>query len=264
MNTRLSFYIERDSNLHRLNPLTKLTLVTTLVLLTFIGISFWLPTLLFIFVVIPLSFLGKVAREFLNATTRLLLPVVGFLFVMQAFFHPGGETEIFSIWIFDVTIESVEFAYLTATRILTMVASFLILLLTTHPSDLMSDLTRRGVSGNLSYVITSTLQIIPQMQAKAATIIDAQRSRGLETSGSIPNRILALLPLVGPLVFGSLVEVEERAIAIEARAFTSPMKKTSLRVILDTSAERIARWILLFLMILAIGYRVWQSLQFRI
>jgi energy-coupling factor transport system permease protein len=250
--------------MHRLNPLTKLTLVFTLILLTFIGISLWIPTFLFIFVIIPLSFLGKVAREFLNATTRLMLPVVGFLFVMQAFFHPGGETVIFNIWIFDVTVESIEFAYLTATRILTMVASFLILLMTTHPSDLMSDLTRRGVSGNLSYVITSTLQIIPQMQAKASTIIDAQRSRGLETSGSIPNRIRALFPLVGPLVFGSLVEVEERAIAIEARAFTSPLKKTSFRIIKDTSAERFARWVLLLLMILSIGYRVWQSLKFRI
>lgn len=264
MNTRLSFFIDRDSILHKLNPLTKLTLVFTLVLLNFIGINFWLPTILFIFVVIPLSLLGRVAREFFNATTRLILPVIGFLFVMQAFFHPGGETEIFNIWIFDVTVESIEFAYLTATRILAMVASFLILLLTTHPSDLMSDLTRRGVSGNLSYVITSTLQIIPQMQAKAATIIDAQRSRGLETSGSILNRIRALLPLVGPLVFGSLVEVEERAIAIEARAFTSPLKKTSLRIIVDTSAERFARWVLLLLMILAIGYRVWQLLKFRI
>jgi energy-coupling factor transport system permease protein len=259
MNSRLSFYIERKSFLHRLNPLTKLTLIFTLVLLTFIGFSFWLPTILFILVVIPLSFLGRVVREFFIATTRLLLPVVGFLFVMQAFFHPGGQNEIFSIWILNLTVESIEFAYLTATRILTMVASFMILLLTTHPSDLMSDLTRRGVSGNLSYVITSTLQIIPQMQAKAATIIDAQRSRGLETSGSVPNRVRALLPLVGPLVFGSLVDVEERAIAIEARAFTSSIKKTSLRVISDTPAERLVRWLLLLLMILAIGYRVWQS-----
>lgn len=250
--------------MHRLNPLTKLILVFTLILLTFIGISFWLPTLLFIFVVIPLSIFGKVGREFLTTTTRLLLSVVGFVFVMQAFFHPGGQIEIFSLWIFDVTVESIEFAYLTATRILTMMASFLILLLTTHPSDLMSDLTRRGLSSNLSYVITSTLQIIPQMQAKAATIIDAQRSRGLETSGNIPNRIRALLPLVGPLVFGSLVDVEERAIAIEARAFTSTKKKTSLRIIMDSTAERYARWLLFLLMIFSIGYRVWQSLRFRI
>lgn len=258
MRQRLSFYIDRDSFLHRLNPLTKLTLVFMLVILSFLGLSFWLPTIIFLFVIIPLSFLGKISREFFSATVKLLLPVVGFLFVMQAFFHPDGSTEIFSIWIFDVTIESLRFAYLTASRILTMVASFLILLLTTHPSDLMSDLTRRGVSGNLSYVITSTLQIIPQMQVKAGTIIDAQKSRGLETSGNVINRVRALVPLVGPLVFGSLVEVEERAIAIEARAFTSPLKKTSLREIPDRSGERVARWLFLAVVIVAIGIRLWR------
>lgn len=257
MRQRLSFYIDRDSFLHRLNPLTKLTLVFMLVVLSFLGLSFWLPTIIFLFVIIPLSFLGKISREFFSATVKLLLPVVGFLFVMQAFFHPDGSTEIFSIWIFDVTVESLRFAYLTASRILTMVASFLILLLTTHPSDLMSDLTRRGVSGNLSYVITSTLQIIPQMQIKAGTIVDAQKSRGLETSGNVINRVRALVPLVGPLVFGSLVEVEERAIAIEARAFTSPRKKTSLREIPDRSAERAARWLFIVVVIIAIGLRIW-------
>lgn len=257
MRQRLSFYIDRDSFLHRLNPLTKLALVFMLVVLSFLGLSFWLPTIIFLFVIIPLSFLGKISREFFSATVKLLLPVVGFLFVMQAFFHPDGSTEIFSIWIFDVTVESLRFAYLTASRILTMVASFLILLLTTHPSDLMGDLTRRGVSGNLSYVITSTLQIIPQMQIKAGTIVDAQKSRGLETSGNVINRVRALVPLVGPLVFGSLVEVEERAIAIEARAFTSPRKKTSLREIPDRSAERTARWLFIVVVIIAIGLRIW-------
>jgi energy-coupling factor transport system permease protein len=257
MHQRLSFYIERDSFLHHLNPLTKLTLIFMLLSLSFLGLSYWLPTIIFMFVIIPLSFLGQVSREFFSATVKLLLPVVGFLFVMQALFHPDGSNELFQIWIFDVTMESVRFAYLTASRILTMVASFLILLLTTHPSDLMSDLTRRGVPGNLSYVITSTLQIIPQMQAKATTIIDAQRSRGLETSGSLLNRTKALVPLVGPLVFGSLVEVEERAIAIEARAFTSPLEKTSLREIPDRPAERWVRWLFLLMVVLAIGLRIW-------
>jgi energy-coupling factor transport system permease protein len=121
----------------------------------------------------------------------------------------------------------------------------------------MSDLTRRGVSGNLSYVITSSLQIIPQMQVKAETIIDAQRSRGLETTGNVFKRGRALIPLVGPLVFGSLVEVEERAIAIEARAFTSPLKKTSLREIPDRPAERAARWLFIGVIIIAIGLRIW-------
>jgi energy-coupling factor transport system permease protein len=144
-------------------------------------------------------------------------------------------------------------------RIIVMVSSFTLLLLTTHPSELMSDLTRRGLPSQFAYVIISTLQIIPQMQAKAQTIIAAQRSRGLDTQSSVIKRVGALVPLVGPLVFGSLVEVEERAIAIEARGFTSSRKKTSLHEIPDTRLDQILRWILILFFVLAFASRLWPS-----
>jgi energy-coupling factor transport system permease protein len=131
---------------------------------------------------------------------------------------------------------------LTVTRIFTMVSSFILFLLTTHPSELMSDLTRRKLPRAVCLCHYFHLQIIPQMQAKAQTIIAAQRSRGLDTEGSFLKRVKALVPLVGPLVFGSLVEVEERAIAIEARAFSSSLPKTSLHEIPDTSLDKTIRW----------------------
>jgi energy-coupling factor transport system permease protein len=259
MQERLSFYISRESPLHRLNPLTKLALVFALIFLAFLGPGFLLPTILIIGAIIPLSFYGKIQREFLKTCWQLLLPVVGFLFVMQSFFYQGGTQELFRIWFLNVTVESLRYAYLTASRIFVMVSSFILFLLSTHPSDLMNDLTRRGLPGTFSYVITSTLQIIPQMQIKANTIIDAQRSRGLETEGGYRQRIKALLPLVGPLVFGSLVEVEERAIAIEARGFTSKLPKTSLREISDSTFDKIARWVCLALIVLAVGSAIWPS-----
>ena len=257
MKTDLTFYIERDSFLHRLNPLTKLVMIFTFIVLAFLGPGFWLPTVLFMGGILPLSFLGKIQKEYFKTTRQLLLPVVGFLFVMQSFFHQDEYRELFQLWFLDVTLGSVQFAYLTASRIFVMVSSFILLLLTTHPSVLMSDLTRRGLSGTFAYVVTSTLQILPQMRAKANTIIDAQRSRGLDTEGGYRQRIRALLPLVGPLVFGSLVEVEERAIAIEARAFTSTLPKTFLHEIPDTRLDKTARWVFLILMLLTIGQAIW-------
>jgi energy-coupling factor transport system permease protein len=176
---------------------------------------------------------------------------------MQSLFYPGGKTVLVSLWIVSVKLEGVQFAYLTASRIMTMVGSFLILLLSTHPSTLMTALAQRGLPAALTYVIVSTLQIIPHMQAKANTIINAQRSRGLETEGGIHKRVRALLPLVGPLVFGSLVDVEERAIAIEARAFKAHRPKSSLVAVRDSSAQRALRMGLIILTLLAIGAGLW-------
>ena len=259
MHERLSFYVKQASALHRLNPLTKLTLVLGLVLISFLSPWYWTPHILLILVVFPLSFLGKVARQFFRAFLRLILPAAGFLFLMQAFFQPIGDQAIFKFWFLEITRESLMFAFRNATRISVMVSSFTLFLLTTHPSELMSDLTRRGLPPQFAYVIISTLQILPQMQAKAQTIIAAQRSRGLETQGNFFRRVGSLGPLVGPLVFGSLVEVEERAIAIEARGFTSTHPKTSLYDIPDTTFDRAFRWILIALVIITFVLKLWLS-----
>jgi energy-coupling factor transport system permease protein len=178
---------------------------------------------------------------------------------MQAFFQPIEGRVVFKFWVLDITVESLMFAFRNAMRISVMVSSFVLFLLTTHPSELMADLSRRGLPPQFAYVIISTLQILPQIQAKAQTIIAAQRSRGLDTQSSFLRRIRSLGPLVGPLVFGSLVEVEERAIAIEARGFTSTRVKTSLYEILDTNLDRMLRWMLIGLVILSIVLRVWLS-----
>jgi energy-coupling factor transport system permease protein len=201
--------------------------------------------------------IGKVAREYLNAAIRIILPATGFLFIMQALFQPLEGRELFHIWFLHPTQTSTLFAFRNATRVFAMASSFTIFLLTTHPRDLMSDLTRRGLPGQFAYVIISTLQILPQMQAKAQTIIAAQRSRGLDTQSSFGKRIGALVPLVGPLVFGSLVEVEERAIAIEARGFTSTRVKTSLHEIPDSDLDKVLRGGLVLLIIASILSRFW-------
>ncbi|GAB4483558.1 MAG: energy-coupling factor transporter transmembrane component T [Anaerolineales bacterium] len=259
MHERLSFYVKRESALHQLNPLTKLTLIFGLILPAFLVPYYWTPHLLLVLVVFPLAFLGKVQREYFNASARLILPVCGFLFVMQALFIPGGEKVLAKVWFLTLTQESLLFAFANAIRIMVMVSSFTLFMLTTHPSELMSDLTQRGLPGQFAYVIIATLQIIPQMQAKANTIIAAQRSRGLDTESSFSRRIRALVPLVGPLVFGSLVEVEERAIAIEARGFTSRRPKSSLREILDRPLDKGLRWFLLLVMLASVVSRIWFS-----
>jgi energy-coupling factor transport system permease protein len=259
MHERLSFYVKRDSFLHSLNPLTKLTLAFVLAMVGFLTPWYLTPLGIIVLIIVPLTLVGKVQRQYFSAVFKLILPATGFLFIMQALFQPIGKTEIFRLWFLDITSESLLFAFTNATRIFAMVSSFTLFLLTTHPSELMSDLSRRGLPSQFAYVIISTIQIIPQMQAKAQTIIAAQRSRGLDTEGNFFKRVGALVPLVGPLVFGSLVEVEERAIAIEARGFTSTRKKSFLREIPDTTFDKTFRWILILLVAAIIALRIWLS-----
>ena len=80
MHERLSFYVKRDSPLHRLNPLTKLTLILGLVLISFASPWYWTPQFLVLFGILPLLFFGKVQREYFGAMLRLILPASGIFF----------------------------------------------------------------------------------------------------------------------------------------------------------------------------------------
>ena len=259
MHNQLSFYIDRCSSLHRLTPVTKLVVVLTILVVAFVGPGLFLPSALLVFVIFPAALWGKIWKPFISLFLRMVLPAISFLFIMQSIFYHQGKTSIFDFWVLSVTEEGVQFAYLISTRIAVMVSSFVVFLLSTHTGDLMVDLVKRGIPSMISYIITSSLQIIPQMRIRAYAILDAQKSRGLETEGRLINRIRSLIPLVRPLVFGSLVDVEERTIAIEARGFTYPGKKTSIKEINDTSNERLFRWFCLVIIILTIGSRIWLS-----
>jgi energy-coupling factor transport system permease protein len=239
--------------------MTKVVLAFSIVLIAFLSPWYWTPPAIFLAGIIPLSIIGKVGREYWNFFLKIILPTILILFIMQAVFLPGESGILFEAFGLEITELSLQLAFRNATRIVVMISSFTILLLTTHPSELMSDLTRRGLPGQFSYVVISSLQIIPQMQAKAQTIISAQRSRGLDTQSSFLRRVGGIFPLVGPLVFGSLVEVEERAIAIEARGFTSTRPKSFLHEIPDTRVDKTIRWILAGLVILTLFLRLWLS-----
>jgi energy-coupling factor transporter transmembrane protein EcfT len=53
------------------------------------------------------------------------------------------------------------------------------------------------------------------------------------------------------------VEVEERAIAIEARGFTSTHVKTSLHDVPDTGADKMIRWFLIVLVVVTLILKIW-------
>ena len=50
------------------------------------------------------------------------------------------------------------------------------------------------------------------------------------------------MPLIGPIVLGSLIDVRERTFALEARAFGARPERTAYRVVADPRGDRWLRW----------------------
>lgn len=243
MSQAFSLYLPRESGLHRLHPLTKLLLALFLLVCGLALPGIWVGYMAFAILVAPLALWGGVLRPLLRAVLRAVVPFAISLFLIQGFLWPQG-TPILVMGPVSLKLEGLLFAIRSTGRILMVVSSFLLLALTTRPDALALTLSQRGVPKSLTYIVVSTLQIVPRFQTKAATILDAQQSRGLEISGSLRKRVRALLPLIAPLVLSSLVDIEERAMALEARAFSRKGPKTSLLVLHDTPWQQAARWFL--------------------
>ncbi len=248
-----TFYLARSSGLHRLYPLTKLVGFLALLLIGFLARAPLVPYALFLFVVLPLAAWGRILPPLLRVTFAVVLPFAISVVLIQGFLFPGASSVVFAFGPLTLKQEGLALALSTAGRILLLAGAGLVLLFSTHPADLMLALEQRGLPNALSYIVVTAIQLVPQMQAQAADIQAAQRARGLETEGPLPTRLRALLPLLSPLVTHALVQVDERAIALEARAFSAPRAKTSFRQLSDTRGQRIARWVMVAAALISAG-----------
>ena len=262
-NTSFSLYIERDSAVHRLHPMTKLALVALCLVLGLFLPGLWSTYVALALLILPLAAWAGILLPFLSALLKTALPVVISLFLVQGLFWPGG-TPIVSLGPLSLKQEGLYFAIRSAGRFLMIISSFLLLTFTTRPDGLMLALRQRGFPNSIAYIMLATLQIVPRFQAKANTILDAQRSRGLETEGNLLVRFRALLPLIQPLLLGSIVDIEERAIALEVRAFGRQGPKTSVLVLHDTAGQRLLRWLLLLAALAVIGWRLYLAIAPRL
>ena len=233
------------SAVHRLNPLTKATLATVTAIAAVVIGGLLGPAILVAVAVIGPALIAGVIGQLARLTLLLSLPIALSALLVNVFFFPGGTTVLFQVGPITATAEGLAFALEILARILAISGAVTLFYLTTRPSDLVIDLERRGVSPRVGFVANASVQTVPAMVDRAGQITAAQRARGLDTEGSLWRRIRGIVPIVGPVILGSIAEVEERAMALEARGFGRPGRRTLLWSPADSVAQAIVRWALL-------------------
>lgn len=202
------------------------------------------PAILVLIAVVIPALVAGVLWRLLRTSLLLTLPIAVSVLLVNVFFFPGGRTELLRIGPIVATAEGLGFAIEILARILAISGAITLFYLVTRPAELVLDLERRGVSPRLGFVANASVQTVPAMVERANAITAAQRARGLDTEGSVWRRARGLVPIVGPVILGSIAEVEERTMALEARAFTRPGRRTLLWAPDDSGLQRLARWLL--------------------
>ncbi len=258
-----TFFLPRNSGWHALHPLTKLAFAFLLIVTAFSVRWFFGSAVIFLFVILPLAAWSKILPQVLRTTFTVVLPLAISLALVQGFFFPGARTVLLQIGPFALKQEGLEFAFVTATRLLVIASAGLLVVYSTHPADLALALVQIGAPYEIAYIVVTAIQLLPEMQARAQGILNAQQARGLETQGNLRVRIAAFVPLLAPLVYGALENVQERALALDARAFRAAGVKTSWRELRDTQLQRVLRIVMLVSAVLIVVYAIAAPLVAR-
>ena len=223
-----------------LAPATKLAIAIAEAIVA-LGVRGWTGPL----VVIAVCAASAAAAGILRRSVPLVLlsiPLLVSILLVNTFLYPGAMDTIVEVGPLHPTWSGLAAALQATLRVLAFGFSVVVLVLTTEADHLIADLERRGLGRRAAFVLGSTLQAIPGTAERAAEITEAQRARGLDTEGRIWRRARGVVPLAGPLVLGSLSDVEVRTMALEARAFTAPGRRTVLRAFPDSPVQRLLRW----------------------
>lgn len=236
-----------------LNPLTNLYIILALAI---ISALFGNGTaIICVLVMIGIAFAYRTGKEYLKLWVKMIFFVTVVCFIFQILFIPG-DTVIWKLWVFSITQEGLDKAVSLCSKILGIGSAAILSVKILNLNKLMAVLEKKGVSPTVSYVLMSTASIIPQMNKKMGTILEAQKSRGIEMESNLIVRAKAFFPSVGPLILNSIVSAEERAITLEARAFSAPCKKTTLHEIPDTGTDKAVRILAIAVVVAAIGGKI--------
>lgn len=178
-----------------------------------------------------------------RAALRALVPLAPlwlFLFLLHGVLGEGDRVVMAGV---SLSRDGLALAATQACRLGAIATASLALYAAFSPARFVDAVAARGWPFSLSYLVVATLLALPRFRARAAAILEAQRSRGLRLRGNPFRRVRALVPVAFPLLLGALAEVDERGFALETRCASGVTRRTPLDPPRDSVTDRAVRWL---------------------
>ncbi len=230
-----------------LNPITKLNICLAFAFSALIMLDwrYGIPLCLACCVIALLA--GKF-KEFFDMYGKVCMIVILFVtIVRQIGMRTGNVTPFINIFGWQWYLESFVAGWDRITFILGFSGSLILFFATTPMRDLMYSFEQLGMSHENSFIMLASMQNIIDLKKASVTILESQKSRGIETDGNVMVRAKAFFPTLGPLLLGAIASTEEKAIAMDARAFSVKRQHTFLRELAPASSTQkilsIAAWV---------------------
>jgi len=199
-----------DSPIHRMDPRAKFILTIGLFTTSLMFTNVFVLIVIFL-LQIPLIMMARSVSRWLRSMRGGLFLGI-FIFAMNFIFGTA-------------LVLSVAFTL----RFFTIMSAFSFFFMTTSADDLGLALEQIHVPYSISFTFTTAVRLVPTMAVDAQTVVDAQRSRGLELDkGNFMKRVRNYIPILIPLIISAIRRSVELAEALESRAFGATEHRTAI------------------------------------
>ncbi|MFT8813282.1 energy-coupling factor transporter transmembrane component T family protein [Oenococcus sp.] len=237
MNSLFGRFIPTDSFIARLDPRTKIIIDFFFVLILFLTQSWLDYGVLALFVICAIIFSKIPLKIFLSGLKSIIFLVTFMILVQFLLTPPINQADIlFSFGWFKISLSALSNAAIFALRFFFMILVTTLMTATTAPTaiadgiaSLLKPLGKLGLdTKTFALLISMSLRFVPILSDEFATIVDAQRSRGLSLrAGGLIKRVKALIPMIIPLISVAFNKALALADTMEVRGFVNAKNRTS-------------------------------------
>ena len=234
----LGQYFPGDTVAHRLDPRTKILLVTLYIIALFCAKNLLSYALL----AAVLAVCVRISRVGLRALVRGLKPVlfiIIFTGILNLFFTPG-DRYLLEWGFLRVSDTGLRNAVYMVLRIMLLIMGTFLMTYTTSPISLTDGLERllnwmkrlHVPVHELAMMMSIALRFIPTLIEETDKIMSAQKARGADfESGGLIQKAKALIPILVPLFISAFRRADELATAMECRCYHGGEGRTKLHVL---------------------------------
>ncbi len=243
----LGQYFSGNSFLHRLDPRVKIISSVVLLIFIFLASNVFSVAFLAVVTVILIGF-SRIPLGTFWQTIKMLsfILILSFLFISfgysEEYTHRLFELNVFDLFKLSMYTESLEKAVVTGVRIICLIlTTSLVLTYTTSPIELTDGIERvlsplnklfKVPVHDFAMIMSIALRFIPTLLEETDKIMSAQSARGADfKTGSLVQRVKALLPVFIPLLISSFRRAIELATAMECRCYHGGEGRTKMKIL---------------------------------
>jgi energy-coupling factor transport system permease protein len=221
-------FLDNDTWVHRLHPLIRLAGMIAVFIAAFaVERPIWQVPLL-AGVVALLIGTGSMVNIW-RLRVLFLLVFVMTLLIWTFFYGPDGQPPLFEWRRIHISRTAPWFGLGMALKLESFLGAGILFLSVTRIEEFAYALTRLGVPYKLGFTMTMAFRLVPVFVDSAATVVQAQRCRGLDFERGSPwQRLRRYVPVMVPVFMGALRRADQMAMALEARGFQSSRRRTTL------------------------------------